>query len=229
VMTVPLIVLAILSTVGGLVGIPYALSSAVGLHVPNYFERTLEPAIWSPTETIEGGESSRERREKKPRWLSPEPPPHDGAAPLSVGEGSRNESASERAPAPEEISAERLFTLISIMIAAAGIGIGWFWFKKRPLQKMPRLIEEKYYVDEIYDAALVHPFEVGSREGLWKLFDVSVIDGIVNGMGRGITQIGALVRYLQIGFVRSYAAIILLGALAVIGYFAYFSIRSLIH
>jgi NADH-quinone oxidoreductase subunit L len=229
VMTVPLIVLAILSTVGGLIGIPYALSSAVGLHVPNYFEQTLEPAIWSPAETTEGGESSREQEKKQPRWVSPEPPPHDGAAPLSVGEGSRNEPAAERTPSPEEVSAERLFTFISIGIAAAGIGLGIALFWKRPLRKMPRLLEEKYYVDEIYDAAIVRPVEVGSREGLWKLFDVSVIDGIVNGIGRGITQIGALVRYMQVGFVRSYAAIILLGALAVIGYFAYFSIRSLIH
>ena len=41
-MTVPLIVLAILSTVGGLVGIPYALSGGA---IPNVFEHTLEPVI----------------------------------------------------------------------------------------------------------------------------------------------------------------------------------------
>jgi uncharacterized membrane protein len=40
-------------------------------------------------------------------------------------------------------------------------------------------------------------------------------------MGRSVAEMGTLVRYLQIGFVRSYAAIILLGALAVIAYFAY--------
>ena len=40
-MTMPLVVLAILSTVGGLIGIPYALS---GGKVDNYFEKTLEPA-----------------------------------------------------------------------------------------------------------------------------------------------------------------------------------------
>ena len=44
-MTVPLVVLAVLSTVGGLVGIPYAISSAVGLGDINVFERTLEPII----------------------------------------------------------------------------------------------------------------------------------------------------------------------------------------
>ncbi|PYS47634.1 MAG: hypothetical protein DMF68_15495, partial [Acidobacteria bacterium] len=102
-----------------------------------------------------------------------------------------------------------------------GIITGWILFKRRPLLQMPRLLENKYYVDEIYDAALINPIKVGSREGLWKLFDVGVIDGIVNGMGRGITEIGQVVRYVQIGFVRSYAAIILLGALAVIGYFTF--------
>jgi NADH-quinone oxidoreductase subunit L len=62
---------------------------------------------------------------------------------------------------------------------------------------------------------------VGSREGLWKLFDVGVVDGIVNGLGRAVAELGRVVRYLQFGFVRSYAAIILLGALAIIGYFTF--------
>jgi NADH-quinone oxidoreductase subunit L len=225
VMTVPLIVLAILSTIGGLVGIPYALSSAVGSHVPNYFEHVLEPAIAHAPEKAEGG--APESQGEHPQWVSPPPSAHDGASPLSVGEGSQNEPPQERAHSPEEVSAERLFTLISVLIAVAGLAAGWFWFQKRPLQKMPRVIEEKYYVDEIYDAALINPINVGSREGLWKLFDVAVIDGIVNGLGRGVAQIGALARYLQIGFVRSYAALILLGALAVIAYFAYFSIQVL--
>jgi len=91
---------------------------------------------------------------------------------------------------------------------------------------MPTLLENKYYVDEIYDATIINPVKVGSREGLWKLFDVAVIDGIVNGLGRGITQIGAVVRYLQVGFVRSYAAMILLGALVLIGYIVFSGIPT---
>jgi NADH-quinone oxidoreductase subunit L len=67
--------------------------------------------------------------------------------------------------------------------------------------------------------AIIEPINVGSREGLWKLFDIGVIDGIVNGLGRSVTEVGSLVRNIQVGFVRSYAAFILLGALAVIGYF----------
>ncbi|HEX8293946.1 MAG TPA: hypothetical protein VF570_19425, partial [Pyrinomonadaceae bacterium] len=83
------------------------------------------------------------------------------------------------------------------------------------------LLENKYYVDEGYDAALINPIKAGSREGLWRFFDVGVIDGVVNGLGRGTAALGGVLRYLQAGFVRSYAAIILLGALAVLGYFAW--------
>nr|MBA3806622.1 hypothetical protein [Acidobacteriota bacterium] len=144
------------------------------------------------------------------------------ASPLSVGEGAQNEPAAEREHSAEEVRDERIFAGISFGIALLGIGLGLVLFMKRPLMPLPRLLENKYYVDQIYDAAIINPIKVGSREGLWKLFDVSVIDGIVNGLGRSITQIGGVVRYLQVGFVRSYAAIILLGALAVIGYFAYF-------
>jgi len=109
-----------------------------------------------------------------------------------------------------------------VTIAIAGILIGWFAFRWRPLRAMPRLLENKYYVDEVYDAALINPIKAGSREGLWKIFDVGVIDGIVNGLGRAVRELGRVVRYLQVGFVRSYAAIILLGALAVIAYFLIF-------
>jgi NADH-quinone oxidoreductase subunit L len=219
VMTVPLIVLAILSTIGGLVGIPYALSSLVGLHVPNYFEHTLEPVIYHAPQGTNGTASTSGGQTQEPRFLSPPPSPHDGASPLSVGDGSRGEPKAEQAHSPEEVRGERLFSLISIAIAALGISIGWVVFKRRPLLQMPRLLEEKYYVDEIYDATIINPIKTGSREGLWKIFDIGVIDGIVNGLGRAITQFGGLIRFLQIGFVRSYAAIILLGALAVIGYF----------
>jgi NADH-quinone oxidoreductase subunit L len=224
-MTVPLVVLAILSFVGGWIGIPYALS---GGRVPNYFERTLEPvvahapersgateaeAIGAPGQGAEGAEA--------PQMLSRPPQRVDGASPLSVGEGAQNEPAHERAPTSEEVNTERLFTGISLFVAVLGIGIGILVFQKRPLLAMPRILEEKYYVDELYDAAIINPIKTGSRAGLWQLFDKGVIDGLVNGLGRAMREVGDGVRRVQFGFVRSYAAIILLGALAVIGYFVF--------
>jgi NADH-quinone oxidoreductase subunit L len=86
---------------------------------------------------------------------------------------------------------------------------------------MPRLLENKYYVDEAYDAAIINPIKTGSREGLWKIFDVRVVDGLVNGLARAVGGGGEIARRLQAGFVRGYAAVILLGALLVIGYFVF--------
>ncbi len=216
-MTVPLIVLAILSTVGGLIGVPYALSSLLRGHPENYIEQTLEPAIAK----IPGG-SSTSGHAVEPIWLSPPPQAVDGP-PAFV---SLDEHA-ESSHSPEEIRAERLLAVVSVLIAAFGIVIGWAIFKKRPLLQMPRILENKYYVDEIYDTAIINPINVGSREGLWKLFDVGVIDGFLHSIGEVVTEAGRLVRHLQAGFVRGYAAIILLGALAVIGFFAYYGVQAL--
>jgi NADH-quinone oxidoreductase subunit L len=102
-----------------------------------------------------------------------------------------------------------------------GIGIGWFLFQRQPLMQMPRLLENKYYVDEVYDATVINPILVTSREGLWKFFDIGVIDGIIHTIGAAVVRLGRTIRYMQIGFVRGYAAIILAGALIIIGYFAY--------
>ena len=118
-----------------------------------------------------------------------------------------------------------MLALLSVLIALLGIATGWLIFKKRPLLQMPRILENKYYVDEIYDAAIINPIKVGSREGLWKLFDVGVIDGFLHSLGEVVTETGKTVRHLQAGFVRGYAAIILLGALAVIGFFVYYGVQ----
>jgi len=222
-MTVPLVVLAVLSVVGGWVGIPYALSGGA---VPNYFEQTLEPVVASAPKVGESSAGAGEGGVVESRAgasaQSPAAHGNEGALPQSVGEGEAGRvSPAEHAPDASEISAERMFTIISIIVGLLGIGVGWVWFKSRPLYEMPRLLENKYYVDEIYDEALVEPIKNGSRGLLWQFFDVGVIDGIVNGIGRATRELGGVLRYLQPGFVRSYAAIILLGALAVVGYFAF--------
>jgi NADH-quinone oxidoreductase subunit L len=213
-MTIPLIVLAILSTVGGLVGVPYAISSLAGGHPENYFEETLAPGV-NHVPSTSAGESDA----TKLHWLSPEPEKVDGKPAVApVGEASHPASETH---SPQEISQERLLALISVMIALTGIGIGWFMFQQQPLRHMPRLLENKYYVDEIYDATIITPVEVVSREGLWKIFDLGVIDGIIHTAGGAVVKFGRTLRYMQIGFVRGYAAIILAGALIIIGYFAY--------
>jgi NADH-quinone oxidoreductase subunit L len=218
-MTVPLVVLAILSAVGGLVGIPYALSGGA---VPNYFERTLEPVVARAPERGESSQGANAAEHATGESLrAPATHGNEGAVPQSVGEAELGATPREHAPDPSEVSKERLFTLISVVVGLVGIGIGWTYFKRRPLARMPKLLENKYYVDELYDAAIIEPIKNGSREGLWKIFDVGVVDWLVNGLARGTRELGDVSRRAQQGFVRGYAAIILVGALAVIAYFIY--------
>jgi NADH-quinone oxidoreductase subunit L len=234
-MTVPLVVLAILSTVGGLVGIPYALSGGA---VNNYFEHALEPVVERAPQRGGGhaevgigegashGAPAASESHGSPAQSESHAPNqshgNEGALPPSVGEGQRGGApAVEHAHDPAEVRAERIFSGISIAIALTGMIGGYLYFKKNPLKQMPRLLENKYYVDEFYDAAIINPINVGSREGLWKIFDVRVVDGLVNGLARATSGVGDITRRLQAGFVRGYAAIILLGALVVIAYFVF--------
>ncbi|MEP6568182.1 MAG: NADH-quinone oxidoreductase subunit L [Acidobacteriota bacterium] len=215
-MTAPLIVLAILSTVGGLMGVPYALSSIFGGHPENYIEQVLHPVIAKVPENAAAAHGS------EPIWLSPPPQPQDGAPAFAATDEQGELIGVE---STREIPQERLLALLSVLIALLGIATGWAIFKKRPLLQLPKLLANKYYVDEIYDATIINPIKVGSREGLWKLFDVGVIDGFLHSLGDAVTETGKVVRHLQAGFVRGYAAIILLGALAVVAVFAYYGVH----
>ncbi len=216
-MTVPLIVLAILSTLGGFIGVSYGLGSLVSNHPTNYLERTLEPIFAAHAPKSPARET---------HWLSPAPPVHDGAPAAGYIEA---QQSSEGIHSTEEIQHERLLALTSVLIALAGVGLGFAIYSKRPLLQMPGLFSNKYYVDEVYDAAVIHPIRWGSRNVLWKFFDQEVIDGLLHAVGRTVTETGGFLRYLQIGFVRTYAAIILFGALALIGIFSYYGIRILLH
>jgi len=211
-MTIPLVVLAVLSTVGGLVGVPYALSSLTGGHPENYFEHTLEPVVSGHSE-----EAIAEEGQPEIHWETPPPQQVDGKPAFGPAKSETGEIAAGHG----EVSQERLFTLVSVLIALTGIGIGWFMFQRQPLRRMPRLLENKYYVDEMYDAAIINPIHVTSREGLWKIFDIGAIDGAIHALGDTVVRLGRTFRYMQIGYVRGYAAIILAGALIIIGYFAY--------
>jgi NADH-quinone oxidoreductase subunit L len=221
-MTVPLIVLAVLSTVGGFIGVPYALSSVFTSKDVNVIEHTLEPVVAEVP-----GPTGHASEAPAVEMLSGEPQRTDAAPPIHPLNEATAPSASHAVHSSEEITAERWLAIVSLLIAGAGIGTGLWVFQKRPLLEFPRIIENKYYVDEIYDAALIHPIEVVSREGLWKIFDIGVIDGTLHSIGEAVTEGGRLARYLQAGFVRAYAAIILVGALILIGVFVFFSFFNL--
>lgn len=152
-MTAVLVILAILSLVGGFVGIPGVI--------------------------MKGGD-------KLTAFLSP-------VIPTTV---------SEAVPASTEFSLMALSTglvLIAIVIA-------WVRFRRYnfpPAKGIGKVLENKWYVDEIYEAIIVKPVnKLGEilNEGLEK----SGIDALVNGIGRAVQYGGRQIRWLQSGQVGSY-------------------------
>ncbi len=83
------------------------------------------------------------------------------------------------------------------------------------------LIYNKYFVDEFYDATVVEPVVDGSRQLLWRVSDVQVIDGAANGIGSTARRIGGILRRAQSGYIRSYAAWILAGSILAIAYIGF--------
>jgi NADH-quinone oxidoreductase subunit L len=82
-----------------------------------------------------------------------------------------------------------------------------------------KLLLNKYYVDEIYDAAVVQPIKMASTGLLWKGVDAGGIDMAVNGVGLGVRGSSSVLRRLQTGSIRAYAASLFIGAVVVLGYY----------
>jgi NADH-quinone oxidoreductase subunit L len=76
-------------------------------------------------------------------------------------------------------------------------------------------------VDEIYDALFVRPIYFLSDRVLFKIVDVNLIDGIVNDVSTFLNRFGMLLRRIQTGDARTYAAAILAGTLGLILYFVW--------
>ena len=138
------------------------------------------------------------------------------------------ERVEEGGAAGGEAALELSLMGVSSLIALAGIGLAAFiWLRRRQLadamaSRFPalyRLLLNKYYVDEIYDAAVVQPIRIGSQEGLWRGFDVRVVDGVVNGTGVAIAAGSAVLRRLQTGSVRTYAGSMFIGVVVILGYY----------
>ena len=82
-----------------------------------------------------------------------------------------------------------------------------------------KLLLNKYYVDEVYDATIVQPVRIVSEEGLWRGFDVKIVDGAVNGTAALVDGGAWILRRLQTGSVRTYASSVFLGVVLILGYY----------
>src|SRR5262249_14259758 len=101
---------------------------------------------------------------------------------------------------------ELTLMVVSSVTALVGIGVAVFLFLKNRAAAQAlgerfagihRVLENKYYVDEIYDAAVVQPIRIVSEEGLWKDVDMRLIDGTVNGVAASVGVMSQGLRRLQ--------------------------------
>ncbi len=180
-MTIPLMILAVLSVVGGWVGIPHILGGT------NYFENWLDPVIASSAE----------------RSVS-----HA----LASGGG--------------DVGMEWTLMVSSVVLVLFSIFLAYLLYKKKTeistslaekLSALKNLLLNKYFVDEIYGAVIIRPVVYFSLF-LWKVFDVVIIDGFINGAASWYADFSEFARKGQTGRVRTYATIFLFGVLVIIAY-----------
>ena len=182
-MTVPLILLAILSIIGGWVAARHLVGGT------DYFEKFLHPVFtaYAPASAL-AAESATETSESGGIMLL------------------------------------HALTGWPVIIALLGLLLAWWFYIKSPdtpkklaqsLRGPYTLILHKYYVDELYNAAIVQPLLWTSTNVLWHVVDEGVIDGTVNGTARVARESGAQLREIQSGNARTYASWVVIGAVGV--------------
>ncbi len=114
---------------------------------------------------------------------------------------------------------------ITLMVVSVILAVGGIWIARNIYLKKPSIAESaagrfkglysllwnKYFVDEIYDAAVVNPIKKGSETILWKFTDEKIIDGAVNGTAAVISFISSRIRKIQTGVAQIYAVVMMLG------------------
>jgi len=187
-MASPLVVLAVCSVLVGFTGVPHFLGGS---------------------NAIEG-------------WLHPSFTAHAAA---HAGDAAHGAHEAVAAHAPHSAAAEWAATAVAMGAGLLGLFLGDLFYRRRPqlatqtavrFAGLRALLENKYWVDEAYDAAVVRPIHWLSRGVLWRVVDVRIIDGIVNLLG-GVTKAFSYVfRFFQSGYVQTYVLVLVLGVLALL-------------
>ncbi|MDR7436102.1 MAG: NADH-quinone oxidoreductase subunit L [Armatimonadota bacterium] len=106
-----------------------------------------------------------------------------------------------------------------VAVSLAGIAVALLAYRGRrevSLGLLGRLCARQWYVEAAYEAAVVRPARAAARA--LAVVDVRGIDGAVMALAGAVGRAGTGLRRLQTGFVRSYAAVLLVGAVLALGY-----------
>jgi NADH-quinone oxidoreductase subunit L len=156
-MTIPLIILAILSVIGGFINIPGVFGGGERL------TKFLEPIVPNAESTVSH-------------------------------------------------STEWLLMGLTTVIAVIAILIAWSRYKTYKEDQptaFGKVLQNKWYVDELYDAVIVKPLnKLGAFAN--SALEKSGIDALVNGVGRAVNYSSRQLRWLQSGQVGSYVLLMVI-------------------
>jgi len=120
---------------------------------------------------------------------------------------------------------------LSLGTALLGLFLAWMIYGARslgqpencdPLVRMLGSLlvplQRKWWLDEIYHALVVHPYEYISSEMLGAWLDQEVIDGAVNDLGSVMRWLARAGRRLENGQLRGYALSVLFGVILLLAY-----------
>jgi NADH-quinone oxidoreductase subunit L len=221
-MWVPLVVLAVLATVGGFVGISPAFTGGhhVGgkLNIVNW----LDPIVWNPATHEFGGVASEpsEHGAELIGMKAAVTTEHEAVHAGAYGSVGFNLAHAVESKLGSETATEWLFIVISLLVAGTGIGLGLLFYVKdtrlpeiwaarlRPLYVASY---NKYWVDEFYGWAITRRTMDAARAVF--AFDSKVVDGGVNGtawLTRGFSRVvGGVDKYFIDGLVNTVANFIM--------------------
>jgi len=194
IMTIPLMVLAFLSIVGGYVGVPHVLGGA------NHIHEFLAPVV--------GG--------------GPEPgKAHAGFSILAQAWAAGGAEGGHSAALELFLMVLSVVIALTGIGIAYFLYLKNPILPKRLAEQysgLYRLVANKYYVDEIYQVLFVNSLKKLGI-GLWKGFDEFIIDGTVNGIAYFIGWLSSLMRRMQTGFVQNYAVSMIVGGVILALYY----------
>jgi NADH-quinone oxidoreductase subunit L len=119
-----------------------------------------------------------------------------------------------------------LVLVLAVLVFGAGMALAWFMYMAAPIRvaaigrpktAVHALLLNAYYVDALYDRVIVRPL-LALSEFLARVFDLRLIDGLVNALGRSVVACAAGIRRLQTGYTVNYALTMLAGAVAIVAF-----------
>ncbi len=194
VMTLPLIALAALSVFGGWINVPEGLRESFAglfgvLPMSEWLHHWLEPVTHAAAEIQVAGFGEAAH-----------------SAPLGGG--------------------EVLWALASTLAAALTVAVGARLLGSReyvaaaadsgPRAGLARVLHDKWYFDEAYEAVIVQPLLRLSR-WCWRFIDTVIIDGFVNATAQFTRLAGWVMSLFQTGQVNMYAFVLTVGVLLILG------------